>query len=168
MSIDRASPQAAPLWRGRWLEWSLVAAVILGLTWAYAYQLGRVRAQGELAAVKSTLGALRMALVIDYVRQKAGSNGLSVATTQRNPFELLQRRPANYLGEMSRAKAASAPAGSWVFAADCACVGYVPLHAQWFQSPSGDALAWFAVRGAPGPFEIVAQESYVLQNQLLD
>lgn len=168
MAIDRSSPQSAPLWRARVLEWSLVATVVLVVVLVFAQQSRVVRGQGELAAVKATLGALRTALVIDFVRQKARSDAQDVAMTQRNPFELLQRRPSNYLGEMARSKAAFAPAGSWVFDSDCGCVGYVPLHGEWFNSPSGDVMAWYGVRGASGPMEVVAKEAYVWQNQVMD
>jgi hypothetical protein len=168
VDIDRSSPQGSPLWWARVVEWSLVATVIGVVALVLSQQSRVVRGQGELAAVKSTLGALRTALVIDFVRQKARSDGPGVAMTQRNPFELLQRRPRNYLGEMARSKAVFAPAGSWVFDVDCECVGYVPVHGEWFNSPSGDVMAWYDVRGAPGPLEMVAKEVYVWQNQVMD
>lgn len=168
LAIDRTSPLSAPLWRGRVLEWSLVATVILVVVLVFAQKFRVVSGQGELAAVKSTLGALRTALVIDFLRQKAKQNASDVVVMQRNPFELLQRRPPNYVGEMNRAKAVSAPAGSWVFDRDCACVGYMPLHGEWFNSPSGDVMAWYGVRGSSGPLEVVAKEAYVWQNQVMD
>ncbi len=56
-----------PVWSTRSFEWALLAlciAVVMGVLWRYGQQ---VRAQSERAAVQSTLGALRTALVLDYV-----------------------------------------------------------------------------------------------------
>jgi len=50
------------------VEWGVLVvciAVVTGVLWRYGQQ---VRAQSERAAVQSTLGALRTALVLDYVR----------------------------------------------------------------------------------------------------
>ena len=168
MAIDRSVPLNPPLWRGRVLEWSLVAAVIVAVALAFLREMREVQAQAEVAAVKSTLGALRMALVIDYARQMARTKGESVASTQRNPFGLLQRRPANYLGELGRARAALVPAGSWVFDSDCSCVGYRPLHAQGVGGPSGDTMLWYGVRTGYGAPELVARDAYVWQGQAMD
>lgn len=150
------------------LEWSLLLAVLVVLVLVFARQVRVMRAQGELAAVRSTLGALRTALVIDHLRKNVMDGSSSVARVQRNPFELLQRRPANYLGEMTPAQAVAAPAGSWVFDPDCACVGYVPMDPQWFDSPSGEAMAWYQLQGAPGPLQLLAKEAYVWQGLVMN
>jgi hypothetical protein len=152
------------------MEWSLLAGVIVMLALVFAHQVRVVQGQAELAAVKTTLGALRTALVIDYLQKKVASESSSVAFAQRNPFELLQRQPVNYLGEMTRAAAAAAaaPAGSWVFDPVCACVGYLPIYTQWFDSPSGDAIAWYQVSGAPGPLQLTAKQAYVWQGQVMN
>jgi hypothetical protein len=150
------------------VEWSLLAGVIVVLALVFVRQVRVIQGQGELAAVKSTLGALRTALVIDHLQKNAVAGNSSVALTQRNPFELLQRRPVNYVGEMTRVEAVAAPAGSWVFEPVCACVGYLPIYAQWFDSPSGDAMAWYQLSGAPGPLQLVAKEAYVWQDQLIN
>ncbi len=115
MTIDRTAPQPAPLWTVRMLEWSLLAAVVAVLVLLFAGEVRVTKGQGELAAVKSTLGALRTALVIDHLQKKVMAGSSPVAQAQRNPFELLQRQPANYAGEVTPAQAVAAPPGSWVF-----------------------------------------------------
>ena len=65
MTKDRSAPQPAPFWSVRIVEWSLLAAVIVLLVLLFARQVRVIQGQGELAAVKSTLGALRTALVLD-------------------------------------------------------------------------------------------------------
>lgn len=168
MAMDRSAPLPVPLWSVRMVEWSLLAAVILVIALVFGRQVQVVQGQGELAAVKSTLGALRTALVLEHLQQNVMVHAQPVANTQRNPFELLDRPPANYLGEMSRAQAAFAPPGSWFFDRDCACVGYVPLDPRWLDSPSGSTVARYRLSGAPGPRQLVADEAYVWQDQVLD
>ncbi|WP_114971281.1 hypothetical protein [Rhodoferax ferrireducens] len=150
------------------LEWSLLAAVLVVLVLLFARHVRVIKGQGELAAVRSTLGALRTALVIGHLKKNVVIESSSVASTQRNPFDLLQRHPANYVGEMTPAQAVAAPAGSWVFDPVCACVGYLPMDPQWFDSPSGGAMAWYQLQGAPGPLQLVAKEAYVWQGLVMN
>ena len=149
------------------MQWSLLGAVIVVLILFFVRHVRVLQGQAELSTVKSTLQVLRMALQIDHLQNSLTAGQLSVAQRQRNPFELLQQRPSNYLGEMSRAQAGVAPSGSWVFDRDCVCVGYLPLDAHWFDSPSGDVMAWYAVSGAPGPLRLTAKESYIWQDRAL-
>lgn len=168
MAIDRTAPQPAPLWGVRMLEWSLLAAVVVVLVLLFAREVRVIKGQGELAAIKSTLGALRTALVVDHLQNKVMTGSSLVALAQRNPFELLQRQPANYAGEVTLAQAAAAPPGSWVFDPLCVCIGYIPTDSQWFDSPSGEAMAWYQLRGAPGPLQLVAKEAYIWQGRVMN
>lgn len=158
-----------PSW-SRLLEWSLVVGVIVVLGLVFARQVRVLQGQGELAAVRSTLGALRTALVIDHLQRQVSAGRSPVVDVQRNPFKLLERPPGNYRGvfEAAELAVAPAPAGSWVFDADCDCVGYTPLYAQWFVSPSGDAMAWYRLSGEPGPSQLTAKEAYVWQDEVLN
>lgn len=168
MAKDRASPQDVPFWTRSMVEWSILAVVILLLMLVFARQVWVLKGQAELSAVKTTLGALRTAFVLDHLQSKVVSRASPVGLVQHNPFELLQRHPVNYRGEMTAAEAAAAPAGSWVFDPVCACVGYLPMHAEWLDSPSGDVMAWFRVEGASGPLQLTAKEIYVWQSQELN
>ncbi|MDO8767552.1 MAG: hypothetical protein Q7K57_02375 [Burkholderiaceae bacterium] len=167
MAKDRAPPPNVPSW-SRLVEWSLLAGVIVVLGLVFARQMRVLQGQAELAAVKTTLGALRTTLVIDHLQKTVVAKNSSMALVPRNPFELLQRQPVNYRGEMTPAAAAAAPAGSWVFDPVCTCVGYLPIYAQWFDSPSGDVMAWYRVSGAPGPLQLTAKEAYVWQGQVMN
>ena len=165
MANERLKPGPAPFLSLRMIEWSLVAALIVVLALVFMHKVRMLQAQAELAAVKSTLGALRTALVLDHLQHRVKENGASVAPLQRNPFYLLQRRPPNYLGELSRAQAETAPDGSWVFDPACICIGYRPLYADWFDSPSGELLAWYQLSGDAGPWQLTAKEAYMWQGQ---
>jgi hypothetical protein len=166
LAIDRSAPKNLPGWV-RTLEWALVAGVIVVLMMVFLRQVRMVQGQAERASIQATLGALRAALVIDFVHGTAAAATPSVTLPQRNPFELLAQRPANYFGEFKASASDAPPAGSWVFDPACACVGYAPLDPQWFDSPSGNLMAWFQLGGAPGPLQLTAKEAYVWQSEAL-
>jgi hypothetical protein len=167
VAIDRTSPKEIPNW-SRLLEWSVLVGVIIVLGLVFVRQARVVQGQAELAAVKSTLGALRTAFVIDYSRQQMPVGATVPTTLQPNPFELLEHRPLNYRGAMSAAEAIMAPAGGWVFDPVCICVGYLPLDAQWFHSPRGDLIAWYQVSGKPGPLQLTVKEAYMWQGHVMN
>ena len=169
---------AAPVARSRLVEWSLVAALIIALLLAFAYYANRVRGQGELAAIRLTVGALRSTLAIENLRQKVPLAAPSAAANPDNPFDLLRQRPGNYRGEAPDALSASvlATPGNWVFERTCICIAYRPLDTHWLESPSGDVLLWFYVLSPQekkqtsnqGPLQLVAREAYRWQGQLID
>jgi hypothetical protein len=164
---DRSTAQALPSW-SRLTEWSLLVLVILVLGLVFAWQVRVLQGQAELSAIKTTLGALRTALVLEHLRTRAQANTTVTEQLQPNPFELLQRLPVNYRGVMGPVEAATVPSGSWVFDPKCTCVGYLPLYAEWFDSPSGDVMAWYQLSGTPGPQQLVAKETYRWNGELVD
>lgn len=168
MARGRPSPWPASVSRRSLAEWLLLALVIGVLVLLFTREVRVVQAQAERAAVRATLGALRTALVLDHLQKNAGSPSTPVALTTTNPFDLLQRRPLNYFGPMSAAQALAAPPGSWVFDSVCGCVGYLPMAAEQFDSPSGELMAWYQVTGAPGPLQLVAREAYGWQGEALN
>ncbi|NDP39422.1 MAG: hypothetical protein GZ093_11840 [Rhodoferax sp.] len=168
MANERLQPGPAPFLSLRMVEWSLVAALIVVLALVFMHKVRVLQGQAELSAIKTTLGALRTALVLDHLHHSVTPGGASVALLQRNPFELLQRRPANYRGELSREQADAAPDGSWVFDPVCVCVGYRPLYAEWLDSPGGEPLAWYQLSGEAGPWQLTAKEAYVWQGQVMN
>lgn len=158
----------APFLSARIVEWSLVAALILTVMVVFINRVQVVQRQAELAAVRSTLGGLRTAFVLQHLHQAAGQHRAS-DVLQRNPFELLQRHPANYFGETRTDVTAALPPGHWVFDAACVCVGYLPADAAEFDSPSGDVMAWYRVEQPPaGPLLLTAKERYLWQGQVMN
>ncbi len=165
-------PLSLPTW-SRTLEWSVMGIVVAVLVAAFMHYTRIVQGQGEYAAVRSTLGALRTALVIEHLQRSAAKastteTAAAVENGQRNPFDLLQHRPANYSGIGSSQQVDSVVPGTWVFDPVCPCVGYRPVDDLWFDSPSGELMAWFKLQGAPGPLQLEGKEIYRWQKQLLD
>jgi len=158
----RTTPrQEAPPWSLRMVEWCIAGVVVLLLLGAFGLQVRRVLSQGELAAFNATMGALRTAFVTDHLLRATGVQPKAVAFVQRNPFELLERHPPNYLGLVRRQDNMALPPGSWVFDDACVCIGYLPMDDQWFDSPSGASMMWFQVSMLPGPLQLTAWEPYV-------
>lgn len=170
MSGARANPR--DLVRGSRLpEWSILLAIVTVLALWLAQQTRAVQAQGELAAVRSTLGALRTALVLGHLRAALDDRPTGVSADQRqqlNPFMHLVRPPVNYLGELVRQDNAPLAAGTWVFDPVCTCVGYTPLNTDWFGSASGSGMAWFDVQRDAGIAQLKAREPYAWRGELLE
>lgn len=153
------------LWQGRGVEWGVLAvciALVTGVLWQYAQQ---VRAQAERAAVQSTLGALRTALVLDYVRgmlpaAKARPARNSPLSEVPNPFSMLQQPAANYAGEVPASLMQEVAPGRWVFDKRCGCVGYKPQEAGVLDAPAGAQTLWFAVEAAGSAPQLRSIQAY--------
>jgi hypothetical protein len=149
------------------VEWSLLLLVILVVAGVFVRQFRYVQGQGELAAVKTTLGALRTALLLDHLK-RAVEDPAALRPVQRNPFLLLEPVPANYAGALASAKGQGLRPGSWVFDAFCNCIGYEPLYPQALDLPSDAPALWFRVSAPPGPLQIQAMQTTLWQGQSVD
>lgn len=150
-------------------EWSLLLAVVVVLVLWLAQQTRALQAQGELAAVRSTLGALRTALVLGHLQAQAGaSKAVELHRAQANPFVYLARAPVNYTGERVWRDEDLLIAGAWVFDPGCVCVGYAPMHDDWFDSASGRRMAWFDVKEIAGIWQLTAREKYTWRGEVLE
>jgi hypothetical protein len=151
----------------RLLEWSLILVVVLLASGFFVREFRFVQGQGELAAVKTTLGALRTALLLDHLK-RAVDGKADTAALQRNPFLLLAPVPANYAGALSSMQGQVPQPGSWVFDAYCHCIGYEPLYPQALATQSDAPAVWFRVSAPPGPLQITAMQSYFWLGQPLE
>ena len=152
----------------RLVEWGILGVLILALLGIFGRQVRVVQGQTELAALQSTLGALRTALVLEHLRHTVAGDAKSVAAPQRNPFLLLSTVPPNYAGERAVLKTESTAPGSWVFDPVCSCVGYVLRYPALLDSPADLPALWFSVKGSNAPFSISANETYVWQGQVVN
>jgi hypothetical protein len=149
-------------------EWSLLVIVILVLMGVLGQQVRMVQAQGELAAIKSTLGALRTALVIDHLHAAVAQTGQRVAPPQRNPFLVLDHVPANYAGVLGVVHAETVPPGHWVFDDYCHCIGYGPTYPYALDGAGDAPMVWFRVSAPPGPLQIAPLQPYYWQGELVN
>ena len=148
-----------PLWLNqRVMEWSIAALILVTLVWAFERQASIVQSQSERMAVRVTIRILREALVVD--RLLKGSRP-AVGTATRNPFSVLENRPANFAGEISSTKADTVAPGNWVFDPECGCVGYRLMYPQWLEPQQFADVIWFRLSEAPGEVRLSAQAGYV-------
>lgn len=150
-------------------EWALVTLVVLALIWMFGRQVRAVQIQAERAAVQSTLGALRTALVLDQLtRQVRGTNsGAARPAAVPNPFMLLKAVPVNFAGNQSMLRADAMALGAWVFDGECACVGYRLVYPEGLEVPEGAAAVWFRIDAQGGVLQILPLTRYVWQGQVL-
>lgn len=143
--------------------------LVLGVVaWAFGHQVRVVQGMGERAAVQSTLGAVRTALVIDHVHASLLPAGAGGATRQHNPFLLLRNIPANYTGNAARANMETVAPGSWVFDPDCVCIGYRLLYPQWLESAAEPGEVWFRIDSTTGALQVMPLERYLWQGVVVD
>ena len=168
MAAEQAISQRTSKWGRMAVEWGLLTLVIVVLIVVLGREIRQVRGQAERAAIQTTLGVLRTALVVEHLRQAVDAGRGAVAVAQRNPFQLLQSVPPNYAGEYGALELSGVAQGRWVFDADCACVGYQPMYPEWIDSPKDIGVLWFRISAPPGPLQISAQDRYVWQGQPLN
>ena len=96
---------------GRMVEWGILAVLVMVFLGVFGHYARRIQGQSERAAVLSTLGALRTALVIDHVQRAAKHASTEPSRTPSNPFLVLNTAPVNYAGEMSVVQSLAAPPG---------------------------------------------------------
>lgn len=165
VAIDRATPPRALLWGSRMVEWGLLAIVILILGGIFGYYAYRVQGQAERAAIMSTLGALRTALVVDHLSRVVAPQQRGEPSASDNPFDALQRLPANYGGVVQGRSVDAIAPGNWVFDPACPCVGYKPLHLEWLESPPDVEVLWFEVRQEAAVRQLHPLAAYRWQGQ---
>ena len=147
---------------GRYLERGLVVGVIVLIVVVLDGRMQALQAQAEVAGMRSTLGALRTALVLDHLQRQLRPQKTPV---ERNPFLLLEPVPANYAGVKPAQSLPGDAPGQWVFDPACLCVGYAPVHAQWAGDAGDVGVLWFRVIPTTGASRIDAALNYQFQDQ---
>ena len=150
----------------RLYERCLLLALIAVIVWALLDKAWDMRSEAELSAFRSSLGSLRVALVLERINStlKGDSAG---GQAVRNPFQLLVFSPGSYAGEVAVAAAESGAVvpGSWFFDARCPCVGYRPRDDRRFIARSGSTLMVFLL-AAPGM--LMPREPYVWRGEIIN
>jgi len=148
----------------RVVEWGILGTAILLLVIVFLGQARQVQDQAELAAVRTTLAALRTAAVLQYIQASSAKSAPGVADLQQNPFNMLQSPPHNYAGVRDVHHLPEGLIG-WFYDPQCKCVGYAPAQTHWQGVSSATQLLLFQVRAAPGPLQLFAMEDYQWQGE---
>lgn len=124
------------------VEWIILSFVVLVITGILGYKLQKIHSQTELAAAQYTVGSLRTAMVLEHLRLKVDQDE---EPRLRNPFELLDPIPSNFVGERAMTEAHTVPPGHWFFDPFCECIAYRLLYSEWLDEPTGSEIISFRV-----------------------
>lgn len=149
------------------LEWTILALVVLVFAGVFGRYAQRVHSQAERAAVLSTLGALRTALVVGPLQQQVQAAVPAPAAHSVNPFNALERYPVTYAGLVQGRDVGAVAPGQWVFDAQCGCIGYKPLYLDWLDSREHLDALWFQRRGSGSATFLVPLDRYVWHDQVV-
>lgn len=147
-------------------ERCLLLALIGVVVWALVDKARDMRSAAELNAFRYSLGALRIALVLDQLHTAVGHSATTRDTT-RNPILLLASPPLGYVGEMSLFDVQSdgLKLGSWFFDRHCSCVGYQLRDDRRFVAPSGGNVMTFSMTSGG---VLLARETYVWRGEVIN
>ena len=153
---------------GRMVEWCVLAVLVLVFAGFTAQHVLDLKGQTERAAVLSTLGAIRTALVIDHLQRVTSREVTGQSAAPANPFLTLQKPPPNYRGEMAVLEALEVPPGSWVFDPQNLSIGYMPQDPHWYDDNTGTRILWFRTDQGPGPRALLPLAPYVWRGVLVN
>lgn len=167
MALDRVALLQASVWQGRTLEWSLLGALVVALALTLWHQARELQGQAEVAAVQSTLGAVRTNMALDHLRRKLARTAEAQGTKEPNPFIAMERLPANYAGLAGPNEISGIAQGSWVYDPLCICIGYVLADSTGLTQPAQAQTLWFKVIDSNGMMQLEAAQSYQWRNQIV-
>ena len=150
----------------RLFERCLLLTLVAVIVWALLDKARDMRSAAELGAFRSSLGTLRVALVLDLMRSAVvvvSADG----PVSRNPFLLLAHQPVGYAGDVSLAlaKAGAVAPGAWFFDGHCPCIGYRPRDDRRFLAEPGSSLLVFEL-SPPGVLR--AREAYLWRGEVIN
>ncbi|MDT8990223.1 hypothetical protein RQP54_05035 [Curvibacter sp. APW13] len=146
---------------GRMVEWAILALVVLGFVWVFGLYASRVHGQAERAAVMTTLGTMRTAMVLEHLQVQVRGQASAAPESSANPFTAMGAFPPNYAGEVQGRDLSQVAPGQWAFDGQCRCIGYKPLYATGLESKDGLDALWFQSRAQAGVGTLVPLDRYV-------
>lgn len=106
-------------WRQRGatrFEFAVAVAILAILAGVLLERLAFYQDRAELVAVQQVTANIRAALDVKVAQAQLPGRGVDLAqVTMQNPIALLDRKPANYLGEYFSPNNAELPSGNWYF-----------------------------------------------------
>jgi general secretion pathway protein G len=106
-------------WRQRGVsrfEFAVAAAILAILAGVLLERLAFYQEQAELVAVQEVAANIRAALQVKVTQAQLPGRAVDLgALAGQNPIALLDRKPANYLGEYFSPDNNELPAGNWYF-----------------------------------------------------
>lgn len=154
MAQARMSDRWTSVRSRRFVEWAIVACVIVLVLYVLGHKALEVQGRAEFAAVQTTVGAMRTALVTEHLRAQLRDHESGVSASH-NPFLRLERLPANYAGEFPMEHAIDVEPGKWFYDPICDCIGYRLLHPDKLDHPANSEVLGWHVDGGGATFEML-------------
>lgn len=141
-------------------ELAVVAAVFAVLVGVFLSRVRDYQRQTQQVAMAQMLGALRTSLRVQALQlHLAGQRDRLPALASQNPFDWLQEKPPNYLGEFDAPALEKLPAGNWLYDRKEQKVIYLLSGGNIFSQASVGAVKFkVTLPGADADVEKLAQE----------
>ncbi len=129
--------------RSRLLGRTLTALIVLFIVLALSWRILQVLEQRNLQATRESLASSLLALSAEHIAQR---KALPEGWLQRNPFQLLRWRQADYCGELQQGRRPAR--GCWYFLPGPSWLLYRSRFSDG-ASETGDDLQLFRLRALP-------------------
>ena len=141
-------------------ELAVVASVFAILMAVFLNRVRDYQQQAQQVAVAQMLGVLRTSLRVQVLHlYLADRRDKLPALAGQNPFDWLEDKPANYLGEFAQPDLAKLPAGNWLYDKKEQKIIYLFSNGNIFPSAGGDAVKFkVTLPGADADLDKLAQE----------
>ena len=141
-------------------ELAVVAALFAILVTVFLSRVSDYQQKAQQVAMAQTLGALRTSLRVQVLQlYLAGQRARLPALARQTPFDWLQDKPVNYLGEFDAPALDKLPAGNWLYDKKEQKVIYLLSNGNIFSHTSVGAVKFKVILpGADADVEKLAQE----------
>ena len=141
-------------------ELAVVATLFAILVTVFLSRVSDYQQKAQQVAMAQTLGALRTSLRVQVLQlYLAGQRARLPALARQNPFDWLQDKPVNYLGEFDAPALDKLPAGNWLYDKKEQKVIYLLSNGNIFSHTSVGAVKFKVILpGADADVEKLAQE----------
>lgn len=141
-------------------ELAVAAALFAILVTVFLSRVSDYQQKAQQVAMAQTLGALRTSLRVQVLQlYLAGQRARLPALARQNPFDWLQDKPVNYLGEFDAPALDKLPAGNWLYDKKEQKVIYLLSNGNIFSHTSVGAVKFKVILpGADADVEKLAQE----------
>ena len=141
-------------------ELAVVASVFAILMAVFLNRVRDYQRQAQQVAVAQMLGVLRTSLRVQVLYlYLADRRDKLPALAGRNPFDWLEDKPANYLGEFAQPDLVKLPTGNWLYDKKEQKIIYLFSNGNIFPSAGVDAVKFkVTLPGADADLDKLAQE----------
>lgn len=114
--MSRTAPAAGGQCGFTLFELAIVAIIVSVLAGVLLARMQQYRGEAQLESVRQTIGLLQVAMELRVVKAGGPAHPAELRRlAEENPFDWLDQKPANYVGEYYSPDLQEIPSGNWVF-----------------------------------------------------